>query len=70
MQEHEYYNIYHRAKRSAAIAEHDAKQHTTDMMIEHLYVDHKLKVRQIAKRLNVKEKVVRAYIINRFGTLV
>ena len=51
MQEHEYYNMYHAASRAGYEAQSEAQAYALKLMIEHLYTDHNMKVRDIAKKL-------------------
>jgi DNA-binding transcriptional regulator YiaG len=58
MQEHEYYNLYHSAARRGYEAEQASNQFALGLMIDHLREEHGMKVRDIARRLGVKQRIV------------
>ena len=62
MEEHEYYNMYHRAARRGYEAEQQAMAFSMQLLVNHLHQDHNMTVRQIAKRLKSKEKEVKAVL--------
>ena len=54
MDEVAYYNLYHTAAGAGREASRDAKRYAEDLMIIHLHLEHKMGVRELAKRFNRK----------------
>lgn len=48
------YNLHHSAASSGYAAERSAKAYAEDLMIIHLHLEHKLGVRDLARRFNRK----------------
>ena len=54
MDEVTYYNLYHTAAGAGNEANRKAKKYAEDLMIIHLHLEHKMGVRELAKRFNRK----------------
>jgi len=54
MDEVTYYNLYHTAAGAGREANRNAKKYAEDLMIIHLHLEHKMGVRELAKRFNRK----------------
>ena len=54
MDEVAYYNLYHTAASAGNAANRNAKKYAEDLMIIHLHLEHKMGVRELAKRCNRK----------------
>lgn len=54
MDEVTYYNLYHTAAGAGNEANRNAKKYAEDLMIIHLHLEHKMGIRELAKRFNRK----------------
>lgn len=54
MDEVAYYNLYHTAAGAGHEASRNAKKYAEDLMIIHLHLEHKMGIRELAKRFNRK----------------
>jgi hypothetical protein len=59
MEEHEYYNLYHRAASSGYASEQSAKRFALELMAVHLRLDHNMKMVDIHRRLKMSMKDLR-----------
>lgn len=54
MDEVTYYNLYHTAASAGNEANRNAKKYAEDLMIIHLHLEHKMGIRELAKRFGRK----------------
>ena len=59
MNEVDLYNLHTRSSGSASEARNEAKVFATQLMIQHLRIEHNMTMLAIAKRLNVRLKAVK-----------
>ena len=54
MDEVTYYNLYHRTASAGNEANRNSKKYAEDLMIIHLHLEHKMGIRELAKRFGRK----------------